>query len=59
MPKFAKGKNLKNYNFVSSKISPGNLIIILFQLTEIKGPRYSSFRDILITKFYLDPLKGA
>ena len=36
----------KNLSF---KFSPGNLLIILYQLTKFEAPSYNSFRDITIT----------
>ena len=41
------------------KKSPGYLLIIVYQLTKFEAPSCYTFRDILITKFQYDPLKGA
>ena len=49
-PNLRRGIIRKKYNFFF-KFSPGNLLIILYQLTKFEAPHYNSFRDILNFKF--------
>ena len=56
MSKFAKGNNSKNKKKI--KFSPGNLFIILYQLTKFEAPSCDSFWDIFITKLHYEPLEG-
>ena len=51
MPKFAKGKNSKKKITTFFKFSPGNLLIIFYQLTKFEDTCFDSFWDILITSF--------
>ena len=58
MPTFAKGNSSKKSNQFF-KTSPGNLLIILYHLTEFEAPIYNSFRDIISTNFQLPNLQRA
>ena len=40
------------------KISPGNLLIILYQLTKFEAPNYIDFQNSLITSFQCPNLKS-
>ena len=49
--KSAKGDNLKKIKQLFLKLSPMNLLIILYQLIKFEAHSCYSFRDIMITNF--------
>ena len=49
--KFAKGDNSKKNEITFLKLSPNDLLIILYQLTKFEAPSCFTFRDIIITNF--------
>ena len=49
--KSAKGDNSKKIKQLFLKLSPINLLIILYQLIKFEAPSCYCFRDIMITSF--------
>ena len=59
MSKFAKSNSFKKLNDLLFKNSPGNLLIIFYQLTKFEAGRCYSFPDISSCKFQWPNLQKA
>ena len=42
---------IKKNTIIFFKFAPGNLLVILYQLTKFEAPSCNTFRDIMITNF--------